>query len=136
VEPSNAGRTDTLSADKLSFLALFAGMGGLGMHDGRMGRPHPEAVLILGGVLAMSAPALALPEGISQVGPDTYKVATSEPVTFPRTLGKITDTEKAAVQVAKAFCGEQGHQVFVVLFATPTDSKVTFRCGDLVPSVP
>jgi hypothetical protein len=81
--------------------------------------------------------AFALPDGISQAGPNTYKIATSSPVTFPRSLGEITATEKSAVRDAKKFCGEQGHpQVFVMLFATPTDNSVTFGCGDSVQSVP
>jgi hypothetical protein len=89
-------------------------------------------------LLATSAslPALALPDGISQLGPDTYKIATGSLVGFPRVLGTITETEKAAARAADRFCGEQGHQAFVVLFATPTDSSVTFRCLDPVGSAP
>jgi hypothetical protein len=79
-------------------------------------------------------PAFAFPDGISQVGTNTYKIATSSAVSFPRSV--ITETEKSAVRDARKFCAEQGHpEVFVMSFATPTDSRVTFQCGDAVSTV-
>jgi hypothetical protein len=82
----------------------------------------------------ISVPAFAFPDGISQFGTNAYKIATSSAVSFPRS--GITETEKSAVRDARKFCAEQGHpEVFVMSFATPTDSRVTFQCGDAVSTV-
>lgn len=110
-----------------------------GMGKGTFGTAMGRKLAMLAAIeaaLSIPADAIALPDGISQTGPDTYKIATGAPVAFPRTLGQITDTEKAAARDAAKFCETQGHQMFVVLFATPTDSSVTFRCMDRVGSVP
>ena len=89
-------------------------------------------------VLASVLPsAFDLPDGISEAGPNTYKIAISTPIAFPHSSGEITPAEKSAVRDAKDFCGRQNHpQVFVISFATPTDSSVTFNCADSVRSVP